>query len=82
MTRGTKVTVTGSRTFNGTVLAAIPDTLIIEESPGRIVTLRRDCASTKPLQWQCAGMPVEVREQIDLNLFRAKLWDLERRTRQ
>jgi hypothetical protein len=81
MKRGATVFVTGSECFIGTVLAATTDTLVIEVAPGVSTTLFRDCASTKPMQWQCAGMPVEVREKPDLTEFRKLLWKLEGRTR-
>lgn len=81
MTRGAKVTVMGARQFSGVVLAASADTLVIQLAPGVSTTLFRDCASTKPLQWQLAGLPVEVREEINLDLFRERLRSLERRTR-
>jgi hypothetical protein len=81
MKRGTQVFVTGAECFAGTVLAATADSLVIEVAPGVSTTLFRDCASTKPMQWQCAGLPVEVREKADLTEFRALLWKLEGRTR-
>jgi hypothetical protein len=46
-----------------------------------LTTLFRDVASRKPLQWHCAGMPVEVRQKPDLEEFRKLLWALEVRTR-
>jgi len=81
MKRGTQVLVTGGECFAGTVLAATADRMVIEVAPGVSTTLFRDCASTKPLQWQCAGLPVEVREQTDIGEFRKLLWALEGRTR-
>jgi hypothetical protein len=79
MKRGSKVCITGKRCFTGTVLAVTDIAMVIEEAPGCTVTLRRDPASTKPLQWRCAGMPVEIHS--DLADFRKRLADLERRTR-
>jgi preprotein translocase subunit YajC len=81
MKRGDQVLVTGAENFSGTVMAATADTLVIEVAKGVSTTLFRDCASTKPLQWQCAGLPVEVRAKPDLAEFRRLLWALEGRTR-
>jgi len=81
MRRGAKVIVTGGECFSGTVLLATADRLIIEVAPGMSTVLLRDYCSTKPLQWQCAGLPVEVREKPDLAEFRRLLWALEKRTR-
>lgn len=81
MRRGMKVLVTGGECFSGTVLAANADRMVIEVAPGVSTTLFRDFASTKPLQWQCAGLPVEVREKADLAEFRSLLSALLHRTR-
>ena len=81
MKRGCKVLVTGGECFSGTVLAANGDRMVIEVAPGVSTTLFRDFASTKPMQWQCAGLPVEVREKPDLEEFRSLLSALLRRTR-
>jgi hypothetical protein len=81
MRRGTKVIVSGGESFAGVVLIATPDRMVIEVAPGVSTTLFCDFASTKPKQWQCAGLPVEVREKADLEEFRALLWALEVRTR-
>ena len=81
MKRGSRVVVTGGECFIGTVLAVTDDMLIIEVAPGVTTTLFRDCASTQPLRWQCAGMPVEVQAYTDIADFRAKLFSLERKTR-
>ena len=81
MKRGAKVIVTGGECFSGTVLAAFPDRLVIEIAPGVSTTLFRDYCSTKPMQWQCAGLPVNVREKPDLEEFRRLLYALEARTR-
>jgi hypothetical protein len=78
MKPGTKVRVTGTRCFTGTVLAMGEDEMTIEEAPGCTVTLRRNPASTTPWQWRCAGMPVEI---YSADLFRKRLVDLERKTR-
>jgi hypothetical protein len=87
MKPGTTVTVTiieqspGARFFSGKVLAVGDIAMVIEEAPGLTVTLRRDPASTKPLQWRLAGLPVSIRSDADLADFRKRLADLERRTR-
>ena len=81
MKRGDKVTVTGGECFSGTVLLATAQRLIIEVAPGVSTMLYRDVASTQPLRWQCAGLPVEVREKPDLEEFRRLLWEIEVRTR-
>jgi hypothetical protein len=89
--RGTKVTVAGEgvKPFTGTVLAASQDTLVILLAPGMSTTLFRDCASTQPLRWQMAGMPVTVEESRtagfaalrDLEAFRVMLARVEKATR-
>jgi|KBSMisStaDraftv2_1062788.scaffolds.fasta_scaffold1376445_2 preprotein translocase subunit YajC len=81
MKRGARVIVTGGESFAGTVLLVTAERLVIEVAPGVSTTLFRDFASTKPMQWQCAGLPVEVREKADLEEFRKLLWALEVRTR-
>jgi hypothetical protein len=82
MTRGRKVSVTGSGgNFSGTVLAEGNDMLVIEVAPGMSTTLFRNFASTTPLQWQCAGLPVSVVESPEIGEFRKLLWKLEARTR-
>ena len=81
MKPGTPVRITGSRSFTGKVLAVGDIAIVIEEAPGFTVTLRRDPASTNPLQWRCAGLPVEIHAVPDLAAFRKRLSDLERRTR-
>lgn len=81
MKPGTPVRITGWRNFTGTVLAASDLAMVIQEGPGLATVLRRDPASTKPMQWQCAGLPVEVHAIPDLTDFRRRLRDLERKTR-
>lgn len=80
MKRGTKVSVSGGATFTGIVLVATADRMVIEIGPGMSTTLFRDCASTKPQRWQCAGIPVEVHAQ-PAEGFRKRLRELEARTR-
>jgi len=83
MKRGTQVRVTGGATLEGRVIAA-NDVLMIVQSTGSNVYLRRDPASTDPTQWRLRGLPVTVRavptadEHAD---FQRRLSDLERRTR-
>jgi hypothetical protein len=86
MQRGSTIRVTGQRCFTGMVLAVSDIAMVIEEAPGLTVTLRRDPASTRPLQWQCQGIPcevyiAEVHTDAKLADFRKRLRDLERRTR-
>ena len=81
MKRGTQVIVSGGEAFAGMILAVTADRMVIEIAPGVSTTLFRDFASTKPMQWQCAGLPVNVREKADVTEFRRLLWALEGRTR-
>jgi hypothetical protein len=78
VTPGTKVRITGWRSFTGTILAANEVALTIQEAPGFVAILRRDPASTAPLQWRCAGRPVEVFIMPDA-VFRKRLADLKGR---
>ena len=79
MTPGTKVRITGWRSFTGTVLAANEAALTIAEAPDLATILRRDPASTTPLQWRCAGRPVEVCIVPDAT-FGKRLADLMKRS--
>jgi preprotein translocase subunit YajC len=81
MKRGTKVIVSGSESFSGTVLAVFEHSIVIEVAPGVSTTLMRNFAGKDPLQWRSAGLPVVVREKPDLEEFRKLLWALERNTR-
>jgi len=76
---GTKVRITGWRSFTGTILAANEVALTIQEAPGFVAIIRRDPASTAPLQWRCAGRPVEVCVMPDAT-FRKRLDDLMKRS--
>lgn len=81
MKRGAKVIVSGSQSFSGTVLAVFEHSMTIEVAPGVSTTLLRNFAGKDPMQWRCAGLPVEVREKPDLDEFRRLLWALEFHTR-
>ena len=80
MKRGTKVSVIGAECFSGYVVAATADMLVIQVGACTTI-LRRDCASMYPLQWRCAGLPVQVLEQPDMEAFRKRLREVEQRAR-
>ena len=79
MTPGTKVRITGQRPLIGTVKIADDTAVIIEAVNGSILVLRRDPASTRPLQWRWAGAPVEMYILPDAE-FRKRLADLMTRS--
>src|SRR5262249_47609524 len=60
MTPGARVAVTGALCTTGTVKLATETVLVIEETPGLVLHLRRDVASTRPLAWRYRGMEVAV----------------------
>jgi hypothetical protein len=82
MRRGDQVVILGARDPRpGTVLGSNDILLIVEHAPGEVSHLRRDPASTKPLQWRLGGMPVEVRAQAAHRDFARRLAALEVATR-
>lgn len=58
---GALVAITGARAFKGVVMIVTDIAMIVDVGQGHSVTLRRDPASTKPLQWRFGGLPVTVR---------------------
>jgi len=80
---GMSIRVTGSKIFAGKVKAVSDIILIIDRGLGNPVTLRRDPASTTPLQWRCQGLPVHVilPDFIPKEDFKGRLNTLVQRTR-
>jgi len=82
MRKGDLIQIRGAHARPATVLGCSDILLIVQFLAGDVAYLRRDVASTKPLQWRLDGMPVEVCEMAGRHAdFSKKLAALEKKTR-
>ena len=82
ITVGAAVEVSGARAFKGRVMALTDQVMVIAIALDQSIYLRRDPASTAPLQWRYGKLPVAVRAvPARPTDFGDRLKDLERKTR-